>query len=69
MSVGKKPKVGNRYYYGLHLIPCRKADGVLALRMADKIVWEGEQGNGFIDVDQPEAFGEPANFGGGSLEH
>jgi hypothetical protein len=64
MSVGKKPKVGNRYYYGLHLIPCRKADGVLALRMADRIVWEGEQGNGFIDVDQTEAFGGDEREGG-----
>lgn len=64
MSVGKKPKVGNRYFYGLHLIPCRKADGVLAVRMADKIVWEGKRGDGFIDIDQKEAFGGDEREGG-----
>jgi hypothetical protein len=64
MSVGKKPKVGNRYYYGLHMIPCRKADGVLAVRMADKVVWEGAQGDGFIDIDDKEAFGGDEREGG-----
>jgi hypothetical protein len=64
MSGGKKQKVGNRYYYGLHLIPCRKADGVLAIRMGDKVVWEGEQGDGFIDIDQPDAFGGDEREGG-----
>lgn len=64
MGRGKKQKVGNRYYYGLHLVPCRKADGVLAIRMADKVVWEGEQGDGFIDIDQPDAFGGDEREGG-----
>lgn len=64
MAGRKKQKVGNRYYAGLHLIPCRKADAVLALRMAEKMVWEGEQGQGQINIDKPNAFGGDEREGG-----
>lgn len=64
MGSPKKPKVGNRYFYGVHLIPARKADAVLAIRMADKVVWEGDQGDGFIDINDKEAFGGDEREGG-----
>jgi Putative phage tail protein len=64
MGSPKKPKVGNRYFYGVHLIPCRKADAVLAVKMADKVLWEGEQGQGYIDIDARDAFGGDEREGG-----
>jgi hypothetical protein len=64
MGRRKSQKVGNRYKYGLHLIPARKADAILAVRMADKVLWEGDQGNGYISIDAPDAFGGDEREGG-----
>lgn len=64
MGSGKKQATGWRYFYTVVLIPARKADAVLAIRMADKLVWEGDQGDGAIRIDAPDAFGGNDREGG-----
>lgn len=64
MGSRKKQEAGWRYYYTVVLIPARKADAVLAIRMADKLVWEGDQGDGAIQINAPDAFGGPDREGG-----
>lgn len=64
MGRGKKQHVGWRYYYTVVLIPARKADSILAVRMADKLIWEGEVGDGVIDINAPDAFGGDEREGG-----
>lgn len=64
MGRRKKQEAGWRYYYTVVLIPARKVDAILGLRMADKLVWQGDQGNGTIAIDAPDAFGGDDREGG-----
>lgn len=64
MGSRKKQEAGWRYFYTVVLIPARKADAILAIRMADKLVWEGDQGDGTITIDDPNAFGGDDREGG-----
>lgn len=60
----KKQKVGNRYHYGVHIIPCRKADAVLAIDLAEKRAWTGDQGDGYIEINKQNLFGGDEREGG-----
>ena len=60
----KKSKVGSKYEMGFHLIPCRQADALLALRANDEPLWEGRQGQGSIAINKPDAFGGTEREGG-----
>ena len=64
MGGSKKQHAGWRYFYTVVLIPARKADAILGIRMADKLVWEGDQGNGQILINRPDAFGGDDREGG-----
>lgn len=60
----KKQKVGNRYFYGFVLVPFRQMDSLLGIRMSDKEIWNGNQGQGQIDISKPNAFGGDEREGG-----
>lgn len=60
-----KQKVGNRYEAGFHVVACRQADALLAIRANDEVMlWEGRQGQGRIDINKLNAFGGDEREGG-----
>lgn len=61
----KKQKVGNRYEAGFHLVACRQADALLAIRANDEIdLWQGRQGQGSLNIHKLDAFGGDEREGG-----
>lgn len=68
MSGSKKKKqvVGYRYYFGIHMGICRgRPNSLVAIRVGDKGVWSGNvTGNGYFNIDAPNAFGGENSEGG-----
>lgn len=60
----KKQKVGNKYKYGFVLVVCRQMDALLEMRMSDKLIWSGQEGQGRISPNKPNAFGGDEREGG-----
>ncbi|WP_420584895.1 VWA domain-containing protein [Ruegeria sp.] len=56
--------IGHKHFRGFHFIGPTDADALLAIRMDDKIVWEGYQGQGRLRIRKPNIFGGDEKEGG-----
>lgn len=70
--MSKKITIGYAYYFGIHMgISRGPIDELIEIRVADKTAWKGRwQGNGTIDINEPDLFGGEKGEGGvqGPLE-
>ncbi|MHA3913838.1 VWA domain-containing protein [Halovulum sp. GXIMD14793] len=70
MAGGKKQKVGNRYYLGIHFVLAQALDAIIEIRMAQKSLWKGYWGTGRLSIHKPKHMGGDEREGGfsGSMD-
>jgi hypothetical protein len=65
--VGSKKKsstTGYRYYMGMHLVLCRKADAIREIQYGERTAWTGGAADEQIFVDAPKLWGGDKREGG-----